>query len=68
MLKHVVTDGSEHLRHRLMIIGIVDVDVVRGVVEVRLEIEIGMKPPSWQPSMVWRHRSKPILALGLGLG
>ena len=40
MLKHVVTDGSEHLRHRLMIIGIVDVDVVRGVVEVRLENEI----------------------------
>ena len=62
MLKHVVTDGNEPLRHRLMIIGIVDVDVVRGVVEVRLEIEIGMKPQSWQPSMVWRHRSKPILA------
>ena len=40
MLKHVVTDGSEHLRHRLMIIGIVDVDVVRGVVEVRLENRI----------------------------
>ena len=60
MPKHFATDGSEHLRQRLMITGIVDIDVVCGVVEVRLEIEIGMKPPSWQPSMVWRHRSKPI--------
>ena len=60
MSKHAATDGRKHLLQRLLIVGIVDIYVVTDVVEVR--IEIGMKPPSWQPTMVWRHRSKPILA------
>ena len=40
MSKHAATDGSKHLRQRLMITGIVDIDVVRGVVEFRIAIAI----------------------------
>ena len=60
LLKHAATNGRKHLPQRLLIVGIVGINVVSDVVEVR--IEIGMKPPSWQPTMVWSHRSKPILA------
>ena len=47
-MKHAATNGHEHLLQRLLIVGIVDINVVPDVVEVR--IGIGMKLPFRQPS------------------
>ena len=43
LLKHAATNGRKHLPQRLLIVGIVDIDVVPDVVEVRIGIRVRVR-------------------------